>query len=80
MPLAYASKGGGTVAGAAILAALGAGVLGSVEDARGWRGELVLHEPNPAAHRRYRELLELRRAAYAGLKGVFAGLGALRDS
>ena len=80
VPLAYAAKGGGTVAGAAILAALGAGVLGKAEDARPWRGELVTHEPNPAAHARYRELLELRRAAYVGLKGVFAGLSALRDS
>ena len=80
VPLAYAPSGGGTVAGAAILAALGAGVLGKAEDARAWRGELVMHEPNLAAHTRYRELLELRRAAYAGLKGVFAGLGALRES
>ena len=79
VPLAYASKGGGTVAGAAILAALGAGVLSKAEDAKAWRGELVMHEPNLAAHARYRELLELRRAAYAGLKGVFAGLAALRD-
>ena len=78
VPLAYASKGGGTVAGAAILAALGAGVLAKAGDAKAWRGELVMHEPNPAAHARYRELLELRRAAYAGLKGVFAGLGAFR--
>ena len=80
VPLAYASKGGGTVAGAAILAALGAGVLGSADDAKPWRGELLMHEPNLAAHARYRELLVLRRAAYAGLKGVFAGLGAFRDS
>jgi xylulokinase len=74
VPLAYASKGGGTVAGAAVLAGLGAGVLGKAEDARGWRGELVRHEPNAAAHARYRELLALRRATYAGLRGVFEGL------
>jgi xylulokinase len=80
VPLAYASKGGGTVAGAAILAALGAGVLGKAEDARAWRGEVVLHEPDAAAHARYRELLALRRAAYAGLKPVFQGLATLRDS
>jgi xylulokinase len=79
VPLAYASKGGGTVAGAAILAALGAGVIASAAEARAWRGDLVMHEPDPAAHARYRELLGLRRAAYAGLKGVFAGLGSLRD-
>jgi xylulokinase len=79
VPLAYASKGGGTVAGAAILAALGAGVLGSASDARAWRGAVVRHDPNLSAHARYRELLALRRDAYAGLRGVFAGLGRLRD-
>jgi xylulokinase len=79
VPLAYASKGGGTVAGAAILAGLGAGVLGSAEDARAWRGAVVTHEPDAAAHARYRELLALRREAYAGLKSVYAGLAAMRD-
>ncbi len=78
VPLAYTPKGGGTVAGAAILAGLGAGILGSVEDARAWRGEMIRHEPDRAAHARYRELLELRRASYAGLRGVFAGLSRLR--
>jgi xylulokinase len=74
VPLTYTPAGGGTVAGAAILAGLGSGVLGSPSDARSWRGSSVRHEPNMAAHRRYRELLELRRQAYAGLKPVFAGL------
>jgi xylulokinase len=78
VPLAYAAKGGGTVAGAAILAGLGAGIFAKPEDARGWRGALVRHEPNAAAHARYRALLELRRATYAGLRGVFEGLARLR--
>ncbi len=78
VPLAYTPKGSGTVAGAAILAGLGGGMLGSAEDARAWRGEVVRHEPNQAAHARYRELLLLRRSAYAGLREVFAGLAALR--
>ncbi len=78
VPLAYAAKSGGTVAGAAILAGIGAGILGKAEDARGWRGELVRHDPDMAAHARYRELLGLRRAAYAGLRPVFEGLGAFR--
>ena len=78
VPLAYMPKGGGTVAGAAILAGLGAGVLGTADDARAWRGEMVRHEPDPVAHGRYRELLGLRRDAYAGLRGVFLGLGSLR--
>ena len=79
VPLAYAAKGGGTVAGAAVLAGLGAGVLGNAEDAREWRGPLVRHEPDAKAHARYRELLALRRESYAGLRGVFAGLAALRE-
>lgn len=78
VPLAYTPKGGGTVAGAAILAGVGAGILGSVEDARGWRGEMIRHEPDRAAHARYRELLGLRRGAYEGLKGVFEGLAGFR--
>jgi xylulokinase len=79
IPLAYASKGGGTVAGAAILAGLGAGVLGSADDARAWRGVVVRHEPDMAAHARYRELLALRRETYTGLKSVYAGLAAMRE-
>jgi xylulokinase len=78
VPLAYTPKGGGTVAGAAILAGLGAGVLGNVEDARGWRGELVRHEPDLATHRIYRELLGFRRSAYSSLRDIFVGLEALR--
>lgn len=74
VPLAYAPKGGGTVAGAAILAGLGAGILGRAEDARAWRGQVIQHDPDARAHARYRDLLALRREAYAGLKGVFAGL------
>jgi len=79
VPLAYTPKGGGTVAGAAVLAGLGAGILGSVEDARAWRGEIIRHDPDLVAHGRYRELLELRRNAYEGLKGVFKGLAGFRD-
>jgi sugar (pentulose or hexulose) kinase len=68
------------VAGAAVLAGLGAGIFAKAEDARGWRGELVRHEPNAAAHAKYRELLGLRRATYAGLRGVFEGLANFRNS
>lgn len=79
VPLAYTPKGGGTVAGAAILAGLGTGALGRVEDARAWRGAMIRHEPDAAAHGIYRELLVLRRQSYVGLREVFVGLGALRD-
>jgi xylulokinase len=78
VPLLYAPGAGGTVAGAAMLAALGAKVLGSAEDARVFRGRIVRHEPDRAAHARYRELLALRRAACGGLKPVFAGLAPFR--
>jgi xylulokinase len=74
VPLSYTPASGGTVAGAAILAALGTGALRSASDARTWRGSSVKHEPDAKAHERYRELLRLRRDAYAGLKPVFAGL------
>jgi xylulokinase len=78
VPLAYTPKGGGTVAGAAILAGLGVGALGSAADARAWRGETVRHAPELTNTHKYRALLALRRQAYAGLKEVFVGLGALR--
>ncbi len=80
VPLAYAAKGGGTVVGAGVLAALGAGIFAKAEDARDWRGALVRHDPNAAAHSRYRELLSLRRATYSGLRGVFEGLSNFRNS
>lgn len=79
VPLLYAPGAGGTVAGAAMLAALGAKILGSPDDARVFRGKTVRHEPDRAAQERYRELLALRRATYAGLRPVFAGLAPLRD-
>lgn len=77
VPLSYTPQTGGTVAGAAILAALGTGALASASEARAWRGSSVDHEPDPRAHARYRELLALRREAYAGLKDVYARLANL---
>lgn len=76
--LSYTPTSSGTVAGAAILAGLGAGAIGSVNDARAWRGSAVQHEPNLTAHQRYRELLGLRRASYAGLEPVFSALAKYR--
>jgi xylulokinase len=78
VPLSYTPESGGTVAGAAMLAGLGTGVVASASDARKWRGSSVRHDPDPRAHQRYRELLTLRRQAYAGLRPVFAGLAAHR--
>ena len=74
VPLRYTPHAGGTVAGAAILAGLGTEAIPSPASARAWRGPTVRHEPDATAHARYRELLVLRRAAYSGLKPVFAGL------
>jgi xylulokinase len=78
VPLTYTPESGGTVAGAAILAALGTGALRAASDARTWRGSSVRHDPDKKAHARYRELLRLRREAYAGLKSVFGSLAAYR--
>lgn len=73
VPLSYTPESGGTVAGAAMLAGLGTGAIAS-GDLRAWRGSSVRHEPDLAQHRRYRELLDVRRAAYAGLRDVFPRL------
>jgi xylulokinase len=80
VPLAYAPRAPGTVAGAALLAGLGARIVPSVVEARAWRGETVRHEPDPATTRRFRELLGVRRDAYRGLKDVFARLAPLRGN
>ena len=78
VPLSYTPQGGGTVAGAAILAALGAGLLADASEARTWRGSTLRHEPNPIAHARYRELLGLRREVYSSVKSAFPALARFR--
>jgi len=77
VPLAYTPKGGGTIAGAAVLAGMGAGLLGA-DAAKRWRGEEVRHAPDATAHGKYRELLTVRRAAYQALRPTFGALGATR--
>jgi xylulokinase len=78
VPLEYTPVSGGTVAGAAMLAALGIGVLESAADAKKWRGKVVRHSPNAEAHARYRELLPVRRALYESLKPTQAKLASFR--
>jgi len=78
VPLSYTPESPGTVAGAAILAGLGSGALKSLADTRVWRGSSVKHDPNPKSHARYRQLLQLRREAYEGLRAVFTGLSHVR--
>jgi sugar (pentulose or hexulose) kinase len=74
VPLAYTPDAGGTVAGAAILAGLGCGALDTPAVARRWRRASIRHQPSAANHRLYRELLTVRREAYAGLRPVFPKL------
>jgi xylulokinase len=62
VPLAYLPHGGGTVAGAAILAGIGAGVLADASASRAWRGESIRHEPDATAHARYEEIFGARLA------------------
>ena len=67
-PLTYVPHGGGTVAGAAILAGIGAGVLAEANASRAWRGESLRHEPNAAAHARYDEMFRERGALYERMR------------
>ncbi len=78
VPLTYTPRAGGTIAGAAILAALGVGLLEDASEARAWRGETIRHEPNAVAHAIYRERLAIRRQVYEGLKGAFGELARSR--
>jgi xylulokinase len=64
-PLTYVPHGGGTVAGAALLAGIGSGVLPGAETARAWRGESVRHVPDAGARARYDALFRERLALYA---------------
>ena len=80
VPLSYTPQGGGTVAGAAILAALGVKLLSDANEAKSWRGSTLRHEPDPVAGARYRELLALRREVYDGVKTVFPRLAKFRQA
>jgi xylulokinase len=77
-PLTYAPRASGTVAGAAVLAGLGAGLLPSASAARAFRGPTLAHAPAPDKTSRYRELLALRRATYGALRPAFTALAPLR--
>lgn len=75
VPLLYAPDGGGTGAGAALLAGLAVGLVSRPEAARSWRGPLIQHTPDERVARTFRALLHVRRQAYDGLGPVFAALG-----
>lgn len=74
--LLYAPSCGGTAAGAAILAGLGAGAIASPAVAKAWRGDVLVHAPDARAHDRYAQLFRLRLAAYDGLRDRFDDLHA----
>jgi xylulokinase len=70
LPLTWrnAGDGGGTLAGAALLAGIGAGLLTGPEVARSWRGPAIRHEPDPRAHERLCDVFSRRVALYALLR------------
>jgi xylulokinase len=65
---------GGTLAGAALVAGIGAGKLAGPEVARLWLGSGVRHEPDPRAQDRLSELFARRRALFAAVQGAEASL------
>jgi xylulokinase len=70
VPLTWSSTGGGgTLAGAAILAGLGAGVLGLPRFARSSTAG-VRHEPDPRARARLEAVFRRRMAIYQALRDV----------
>jgi xylulokinase len=72
LPLTWRDgTGGGTVAGAALLAGIGAGVLAGPEAARAWqawRGPSVRHQPEPRAHARLCDVFSRRLALYSAVR------------
>lgn len=74
VPLHYAPRASGTVAGAAVLAGMGSGVFTSADASRAFRGETLHHVPSPSATARYRELLAIRRQTYRALRPTFDSL------
>lgn len=62
--------GGGTLAGAAVLAGIGAAKLSGPEVARGWQGPRIRHEPDPRARDRLRQVFARRLALYEAVRSV----------
>ncbi len=63
-----AAGAGATLAGAALLAGIGAGVLRGPEVARAWQAGGIRHEPDKAAHERLREVFARRIAFYGAVQ------------
>ena len=68
VPLTWSSGGGATVAGAALLAGIGTGVVAGATAGRAWHEAqpgAQRHDPDPRSHVRLDEVLQRRRALYA---------------
>jgi len=73
VPVTWSSEGGGTLAGTAILAGLGAGVIVSAQAASGgaWRPRAtVRHEPDARAHARLRSVFARRLELYEAVRAA----------
>jgi xylulokinase len=70
VPLFWSPAGGGTLAGAAILAGLGTGTLSSPDVARSWRTVQAHHTPDPASRDRLSRLFSRRLALDAAVRGM----------
>jgi xylulokinase len=67
VPLTWSSGGGATVAGAALLAGMGIGVVGDASASRAWsqaQPKKHHHDPDPRSHVRLEAVLEQRRALH----------------
>jgi xylulokinase len=69
-PLRYLPAAVGAPGGAALLAALGAGMVSGVEAAKTWRGPVVEHVPESARTELYAGMLAERIARYPSLRRV----------
>jgi xylulokinase len=75
VPVTWSARGGGTLAGAAILAGLGCGAIASAQETtRGaWRTEDARHEPDPRSHERLEAVFARRIALYDAVRTVGDG-------
>jgi xylulokinase len=74
VPVTWSNRGGGTLAGAAILAGQGIGLIDSpaATAAGSWRSIAARHDPDPRSHARLEAVFGRRQAVYAALRTVGA--------
>ena len=76
VPLTWSSGGGATVAGAAMLAGIGTGVLVDATASRAWQkpgSGVHRHDPDPRSHVRLDALLQQRRTLYSAERAARPG-------